>query len=179
MADAPTTLPRTLVAVVPISAKIAKDIDLLLKEVDRLRADMVKIETSGALTLARAFVVMHRLKDKFDQLDKAYGELFRLYKEERVPAAFEAEGVTSAPLAEGFRVGTLSKMYASILPGMKDKAYQWLREHGLGDLISSTVNSSSLSGAAKHEMEENNVEFPTDIFNTAYVPSTSVTAIKK
>ena len=62
---------------------------------------------------------------------------------------------------------------ASIRKGMQDAAFKWLEAHQLGSLVIQTVNSSSLSSAAK-ELAEQNLDLPDDIFNVALVPNASV-----
>lgn len=173
------TLPRSLVDTLPSSAQVAHDIRVLTDTIAKLTKEADKASKKGAINMARAFVVLHRLKAMLDELDKAYSTLFERYKTQVLPELFEAEGVTSLPLAEGFRVGVNYAWRASIREGMRDKAFNWLRTNGFEDLISSTVNSSTLSAAAKHAQTEDNKEFPTDIFNVAQVPGASVTGISK
>ena len=175
----PDTLPRTLVDTLPTSLAVAADVATMLGHIAKLSKEADKASKKGAINMARAFVVLHRLKEKFGDLDKAYSELFERYKTQVMPELLEAEGVTSLPLAEGFRVGISHAWRASIREGQRDKAFHWLRTHGFVDLITTTVNSSTLSAAAKHAMTEDNVEFPTDLFNVALVPNTSVTGISK
>ena len=53
------------------------------------------------------------------------------------------------------------------------------KEPPSNSLVTETVNSSTLSAAAKFELEEHGREFPEELFNVALVPTTSVTATKK
>jgi hypothetical protein len=171
----PATLPKSLVDTLPSSAGIAKQIDVLVAALVALDREMLAQCKKGAVPAARSFVVLRRLKDKFEGLDKSFKALYTQYAVERIPELFEAEGVPHVPLAEGYRVGVSNKFYASIKEGMRDKGWAWLKKHGLSALITETVNSSSLSAAIKHEIEENNLEPPADLFTTAWVPNTSVT----
>lgn len=177
MNDKPTTLPRSIVEAAPTSKKIAAGLEALTKDIASLRKDMEDCAGAGAAALARGFVAMRRLKDKIEEFEKTFNGLFEDYKNDKLPAAFEAEGIRSLPLNEGFRVGVSTTIRASIREGMKVEAYDWLNKNKLGNLITETVNASTLSAAVRHELEENNREFPDKFFNVMNVPNTSVTAI--
>lgn len=173
--SSPATLPKSLVDTLPQSLSVSKAVDalgVLLKALDK---DMNKQCKKGAIDAARSFVVLRRLKDKFENLDKTWKALFAHYDKEVLPELFEAAGVTSLPLTEGFRVGVSNKFYASIKEGKRDEGWEWLRANGLSEIITETVNASSLSAAIKHEIKENNLEPPENLFTTAWVPNTSVT----
>lgn len=175
-------LPKSIVEALPA----AKDIHELIVKAGRLHGQLVKeltrAEKSGAIPLARAFVVLHRLMASIEDALKPLDATFKEFKEVRVPAIFEQAGVPNVPLDEGFRVGVSAKFRASLKSeddgGDRDKAYQWLRDNDLGDLISTTVNASTLSSAAKSLMEEHNKELPSTLFNVAFVPNTSVNTTK-
>ena len=175
----PATLPKSLVETLPSSGGIAAEINDLTFSLGRLRKELDKQRKRGAIASARSFVVLHRLKDKFEALDKAFSALYQEFKSQVLPEIFESEGITSLPLAEGYRVGIRHDTRASIRKGMKDAAYAWLRENGLDDLVTETVNSSTLSAAAEFELEEHCREFPEDLFNVVLVPTTSVTVTRK
>ncbi len=133
------------------------------------------------MQLARAFVVMHRLQKRMLSDEEAFKDFkawHREVKEHLVPQCFEQAGIENVPLSEGFRVGTSEAWRASIKPDQKVGAYAWLKENEKGDIIQPTVNASTLSALAK-QMAETNNELPEEFFNTALVPSTSVTSIKK
>jgi hypothetical protein len=57
---------------------------------------------------------------------------------------------------------------------MKEAAFEWLRENGLGELITETVNASTLSAQAR-KMLEDGTELDADIFNVSVFPTTSIT----
>lgn len=47
-----------------------------------------------------------------------------------------------------------TQIYASPVHGCSDELYQWLKEHGYGDLVKETVHSRTLSSFVKELMEE-------------------------
>lgn len=174
-----TPLPATIVAALPSSRKFSEQLDALYRVLSvELVAELVKAREAGAVNLARAFVAFHRLNDKLDALDKAFEATFADLKGVVIPAAFEAEGLPNVPLSEGFRVGLSHNFRASIKEGQRDRAFQWLRENKLGDLITTTVNASTLSAAMKHRVEEDNLDAPEELFTVAIMPNTSVTTTK-
>lgn len=177
--ESPAVLPASLVAALPIAKEVIINLSINLDLVKLLERDMEDAHKQGAIGLARAFVVLHRLKGIRDGIDKAFSALFENYKNVVLPEALEAEGVTSLPLAEGYRVGVSATTRASIKPDKKEEAYDWLRANGLGDIITPVVNASTLSGAARHMMEEDNQELPADLFSVALMTTTSVTATRK
>lgn len=174
-----TTMPRSIVNALPSSVALAKTQREAIKALDALRYELKKATSGGALTTARAMVAMRRLKDLLEDTNKDFGVLYEHMKSVAVPDVFDAAGVTNVPLAEGFRVTTSTQLYASIRPGRQKEAMAWLHEHGLGDLISNTVNSSSLSSASRAMLIEHNLEPPSEIFTLAFVENTSVAALKQ
>ena len=99
-------------------------------------------------------------------------------KENKVPDAFEKEGITNFSLDTGQRVTISNRFFASIAQGQKETAYKWLRDNNLGDLIVETVNASTLSAAGKVLIEEGK-ELPEPTFTSHFKASTSMTGGKK
>lgn len=172
------SLPASIVNAAPTARNILVRVVEAAAMVPALDKELARAKKSGSIALARAFVALHRLNSRVAEEIGKLEELFKRYKEIEVPATFEADKITHVPLEEGFRVGLSSRLFASIPVEHRDQAYQWLRDNGLGDLITSTVNAQTLSAAAKNLMEEKNKELPGDLFTVAFVPNTSVTAIK-
>lgn len=176
------SLPSSIVAALPVSMKIMEHILAAEKLFPQLEKELNKAEKAGSIAMARAFVVLHRMRKRIHTEDSNADSVFRplmtmfnRYNKEVIPHMFEVEGVTNVPLAEGFRVGVSNPFYASIKPDMKTAAYAWLQQNGLADIIQSTVNASTLSAALKVMLEEHNKEAPDEMFTAAYVPATSVT----
>lgn len=147
-------------------------------QIGLLSETLKNLRRKGAIRMARAFVGIRQFDDFLDETVKQWKSFFDELKTVTLPEMMEAEGVTSLPLAEGYRVGMSARMYASIKEGQKEAAYEWLRNNGLGELITETVNASTLSAAAKHRLEEQALEMPDDLFNAMLKPNTSVTKLK-
>lgn len=173
-----TPLPKTLTAALPVAGDLVKHSDAIRRLEATLREQMNAARKSGAVPLARAFVVYHRAMERVALDLKPIEALFKQFKEADLPATFEQDGVTSIPLAEGYRVGVSTTTRASIREGQRAAAYKWLRDNGLGDIIGETINSGTLSSTAKKMQEDNNRELPEQLFNVALMPNTSVTQTK-
>lgn len=174
---APTPLPRSLVATLPAAAEIVKHLAAINKLVPQLDKQLKASNKKGAIYLAQSFCVFHRLMATIDDCVKPIKGLFETYKVREMPEALESSGVTSIPLDAGYRISVSYSTRASIRPTEKQKAHEWLREN-YPDILSETVNASTLSSLARELMEEKNLELPEVLFNVALVPNTSVTATK-
>lgn len=178
------TLPKTVVDSLPLALQMLQNIEQLSATIDDLTAQADQRKNTDAITMARVFVVLHRLNDKMEALHRGsdtlgkWGKLFDHYKKVVIPETLEAAGVPHVALAEGFRVGISAQKFVSIPKDQRDHAYQWLRENGLGDLITSTVNSSTLSAAIRKLEEDENQTPPEELFSVADIATTSVTATK-
>ena len=171
------SLPKSIVQALPAGADIIRHVQAIEALLPRLQKELAAATKGGAVSLARAFVVFHRLNERMLSEEKAFKPFKELYgttKSVTVPAVFEAAGVPNVPLSEGFRVGISEAWRASIKPDQKPGAYAWLEETGRKSIITEVVNASTLSALAK-EMAEKNEELPAEFFNVAQVPNTSVT----
>lgn len=151
------------------------------KLMPRLQREVNTASKGGVIATARAFVVMHRMREavrsgegKDQSVFKPFMQMYEALNKVTLPHLLETEGITNVPLAEGFRVQLASPFYASVKKGQTNAAYEWLRANGLGDLIKDTVNSSSLGAGLKGLLEEKNIEAPAEIFTADYVPAMSV-----
>jgi hypothetical protein len=88
-----------------------------------------------------------------------------------VPEAMRAAGFTTVNHSVG-RVSISSRVTATLVD--KHGAMQWLRTHGLGDLIIETVNSNTLSAQAKAMLEVGD-ELPPEHFKISTKTYTSIT----
>lgn len=171
-------LPPGLKAALPSAAQIAMAAETIRKATPAIRAELDRCKRTGATTTARAYVVLHRIMAKLADDIKPLETLYNEQKGDAIPGTFEDEGVTSIPLSEGFRVGTLLQFRASIKEGRRDEAYAWLRGNGHPDIISSTVNSSTLAAVAAELLKDHCRELPSELFTVAIISNTSVTATK-
>lgn len=161
--------------------KLAKYIAAGCAKVDNTLAPLLRKFVGMNLKASERAYILVYLKDALDrwgETGKLMGDVLNQLKTELVPQAFEKEGITTFNMAEGFRVTISSKFAASIRPEMKAEAYKWLRDNQLGDLITEVVNAGTLSAAGKVRIE-GGFDLPEEFFNSAHLPNTSVTKLKK
>lgn len=109
-------------------------------------------------------------------LEKALGEVkakLSFAKEVSMPQRMDAESVKTFN-TDNFRVTRTARVFASITAEQIETAYEWLRDNGYGSLIKETVNSSSLSAAAKEMMQEGE-ELPEELFKVHMKDGISIT----
>lgn len=148
------------------------------REIDDMIAAKVELDNLGPIELSRAFVRVRLLKDEMDAIMKSFDAFYEELAKVKLPAVFDMHKVPSITLDEGYRVTISHSMRASIRGGAdKQAAYEWLRSNGLGDIVTETVNASTLSAVAKTMAEENR-ELDADLFNVAVLANTSFNRIK-
>ena len=74
------------------------------------------------------------LKNKKKEIDRISGEV--------IPTMLSEMGLSQLKLADGSAVDVKPFYSASISAQNKDKAYQWLRNNGLGDIIKNEISVS-------------------------------------
>jgi len=173
----PGSLPASLAKTVPAAVYIMAAMSAVAKEIPKLQRQVSANQKAGAITLARTYVVVHRMQARIDEILKPLSELSAQLKNVAIPEAFEAEGIPSVNLEEGFRVGVSVTTRASVRPGQKEAAIEWLSSNGYADIVQPTINASTLSSLAK-QIGEDNKDLPDTIFNVALMTNTSVTATK-
>jgi len=178
--DVSVGIPVSILKTIPISRRLLDLCDEIDRMIPVLDGEMARVRVGGDIAeLARAYVALHRLKERFESIGGEGGTLIRIhsrYKQEYMPDACERSGQKSVPLAEGVRVGTSEKLRASIGKGRRDEAFAWLRKNGLRDLIVESVNAETLSKTAR-ELREKNIDLPEPEFNHDYTRGTSVNKI--
>lgn len=141
------------------------------------------------------FITAHpigQVLDVFVQFEDAVGEVEKQYKaiaarvsyarEVSLPARLDADETSNFTSKDtGNRMTRTARVLASIISDptgeILKRAYKWLRDNELGPLIKETVNSSSLSAAAK-ELMENGKELPDDLFKLHTKDGVSITRKK-
>lgn len=156
----------------------------VIDTVNRVREIDLKTE-EGRLEF-RATLDSHSLRDLADMIVKWTAvyenykkiasrineelEQVKLYTAERM----DQEGVQNSTFPGIGRLGISPIIRASVRAGAKDQAYDWLETHGHGDLITTTVNASSLAALIRREIKEGN-EVPEEIFNVHQYDLATVT----
>lgn len=143
-----------------------------------VRALMAVKEAGGrAHDYANLYAAIYRGEAKIQEALKPLLEIFTELKTVKVPEAFENDNVKTLTMADGARISISQVVRASVVGGKKDQAVAYLRQNELGDLITETLNASTLSAFVKTLLEKNE-SLPSELFNVAVVPQVSLTNSK-
>jgi hypothetical protein len=100
-------------------------------------------QADTAKTLSDKVIELKNLEDEIGNAEKSLSELKEKAKyisNIEVPQMMEEMHITKLKLRDGESV-EIKKIYgASITPDNQEKAFTWLREHGLGDIIKNDVS---------------------------------------
>ena len=169
------------------AAAVAKATERLIQQADYMSKIAAVVEKTLPEFIAKnplgqsvdLFVSLEDAMYAVDEQLKAVRASISNAREVSFPARLDAEDCkTTTSKDTGHRMTRTARIFASIVSSKTEAAYQWLRENNLGALIKPTVNSSSLSAAAKEALE-NGTEFPDDIFTIHTKDSVSITKGKK
>ena len=120
--------------------------------------------------LAALVRVARDLQDRIEAAEsrlELLGHRLQQAVEVDIPAILDEYGLTEATLASGERITLPTKLFVSISEAHQEAAFNWLREHDLGDIIKTVtktaVHPSTLRAQVK-ELLENGVDVPQDVF---------------
>lgn len=141
----------------------------LLDEQGNLKA------TIPTLDLLREFKAAKDFKEACDLLSKESGRLYDYLRLALVPERFEEDGISNMKVDGVGRVQLAGDLYAGIVKGNEEKAFEFLGDNGRGDVVKQTVNSSSLKAILK-KMLEKGEEIPAELFKAE--PFTRASIVK-
>jgi transcriptional accessory protein Tex/SPT6 len=124
-------------------------------------------QDAKASDLAQYFTWLRQLHDQLDDLTKELGKVVDSLKTHFIPTTFEAEDLTSLKTTDGHTVSLETRVFASIKEGMKESAFEWLRDKGYGDSIVETVHAQRLTSIAKEVLTgeaEGVFDMPEEVF---------------
>jgi len=128
----------------------------------------------GLKDLILAMDAAQQNKEAVEERLKAINARFDYLRLAAVPNKMDEEGIPNITIEGVGRVGLTSDAYVSIKAGKKEEAWQWLSDNGHSDLITETVNPSSLKAAVK-QMISKAEEVPEDLFNVTPFTRASIT----
>lgn len=164
--------------VLPSVGPVVERLEFVEKHIAQfLKSEVDGADANGPIELARALVVLRFLKDKIDAAFKEFTDIYASVKDVKLPEAFDRANIPNVTLDEGYRVGVSHSLRASVKANMKDAAIKWLQDNGLGDIVTETINASTLSAVAR-TMAEDNKELDESVFHVFIQPTTSVTKTK-
>lgn len=146
----------------------------LQTELDSLPLDYVASSLAVVDHIA-AVKFMHRMAGLNEQADSCKSRIGKIYDWSRmglVPEKMEQAGVDGFTLTGVGRVSLTADLSVS----MPDKVagYAWLEEHGMGDLVTQTVNASSLKAVIRRRLRDGEA-VPGEIFKVSPFTRASIT----
>ena len=130
-----------------------------------------------AMALKDLIVSMHAIQLQKETIEgqlKNINAEFDFLRITKIPTQMEDEGVDRITITGVGRVSLTADMHVSVKTDMKAKFYDWLRDNGRSDLISETVNASTLKAAVKG-MYKAGEEIPEDLLNVSPFTRASIT----
>lgn len=116
-----------------------------------------------AVELARSMAEIRRAKDALEEQLSALNKEHDYLAKNALPRRMEDEGIEALKVEGVGRVNLRSDVYASIPAEAKDRAYEWLRDNGRANLITETVNASTLKASIRRAIEAGE-PFPEQLF---------------
>lgn len=141
----------------------------LLDEQGNYKANVTTLE------LLREFKAAKDFKEACDLLAKESGRLYDYLRLALVPERFEEDGISNMKVDGVGRVQLAGDLYAGIIKGSEEKAFEWLGDNGRGDLVKQTVNNSSIKAVLK-KMLADGEEIPAELFKAE--PFTRASIVK-
>lgn len=151
-----------------VAAKVRADGETALKSGDHVEV----IKHFKALRDVNAIVKTSRAA--LQELEEAFS---RHHIPEIFSAVRERTGQKPPFVIEGIGRVNVSHKYSCTIIAPKPEGHQWLKDNGYGELVTETVNSSTLAAFAKDLLENKGEELPDDIFKTSLNPYTSITKV--
>lgn len=124
--------------------------------------------------LIEAMSTLQNRKEAAEAQLKLINKEYDFLRITKIPAQMEDEGIERMSVAGIGRVSLTADMHVSIKAEMKERFFEWLGDHGRGDLITENVNPSTLKAAVKG-MYKSGEEIPEDMLNVSPFTRASIT----
>lgn len=126
--------------------------------------------------LAEEFNKLKGEKEQAEMTASFITAKFDVIRMESIPNKMEAEGVESIRLEGIGRLGLTADLFLSVKGEMKGALYDWLRENGFGELITDSVNGSTLKAFVKEQMKKGK-PIPTECLSMTPYQRASITKV--
>jgi len=145
--------------------------DTQVHQNDEFRA---KFKDHTTLQVIHAMDEMRKAKDRAEAELKTINAEYDFVRHILVPEMFERDGIENLAVAGVGRVSLTSDLRVSIASGAKEQAYRFLDDVGKGDIITTTVNASTLKAVVKSMILQGD-EVPEDLFKVTPFTRASIT----
>lgn len=114
-------------------------------------------------------------KDELAKQTKAINAELEIICREIIPERMAEEGLRGVPLTDGSRLELRSKAFCSTRAGMRDALMAWFRDHDLPEMVTETINASTLKAFMAEQLKEGNEVPPDELLSyTPFVEATLV-----
>jgi len=138
---------------------------------DQFMYDLIG-EEATPVQMAEMFLRLRALYETADEIKKTYSKFFDWFRVQYIPDRMDELGASSIKVPGIGRLGLTDDLRVKTLD--KDKMYEWLEQQGLGDLITETVNASSLKATLRRKLQGGE-EIPDDLFSLSPFTRAAVT----
>ena len=135
-----------------------------------------KYEGAELEAVIRAMKLLSTDKESAEETLKGINKEYDYLRLSLIPKLFEDRGVSNMTMPEIGRVQLAADIYASIPADRREEAYQWLDDNGFGDLITNTVNASTLKAFLKRRVVAGE-EIPDGLFKVTPFTRASITKV--
>jgi hypothetical protein len=150
-----------------------------LVEMDRMVTQLGEIGPKSMLAPAAThYKNVVDLEDAIDKLRIRVYHIYNGYAFHVLPDLFKMSSVTTTQTLNGYNITIADDMNVSIPPESKMEAYDWLANNGYGDIITNTINSSTLKATIKG-MYKDGIVVPEDVFKVSPIKKLRVVASAK
>lgn len=142
---------------------------------EHFESEVTSIDKMSLADAAENYVVLKNLDERLEEVAKRLGKIVEHIKTKTMPTLFERDKLTSCNTKLGYRVAVSMLTRATMVD--KEGGKKWLRDNGLGDIVTETVNASTLAATARTLLEDGK-ELDPILFSVVLMPTTNVTKVK-
>lgn len=142
------------------------------KELD----DFYKVMES--MTLLQLAEIMNDIRIELEEvkaISTGFQKKYDALRLNLIPSAMDDDGISTITIEGIGRLSLTSDIYASIPAAQREEAWEWLREHKLGDIIKETVHAGTLKATLKSLLKKGEEEIPEDLFKVTPYTRASIT----
>lgn len=145
----------------------------LTRETNKSEHNMLTTESSYR-ELAERLAELKKIITDRDNETKVFKEELEYLVKGVLPAKMDAEGVSTVNVKDVGRITVTNQMSVSCLSNKQPLLRQWMRENGYGELISETINPSTLKAWLKERISDCD-DYPADILDIYSYQQASLT----
>ena len=118
------------------------------------------------------------LRDRLDELRAEAAAVqaeFDRVRNEELPDAMAESDIASLRIVGVGTVSLYPEVHVNVLKSNREALHEWLREQGHGDLVTHTVNASTLRAFVKELLRQEDQVLPEDLVKVRAFPQARVT----